>query len=272
MDSASSRPVLIIGLGLIGGSLALALNRRGWKVAFADPAVSATDAADAGVHATRLGDLADREAGSLIVIATPVDVAFDLLATDGLADGPITSVCSVMSPLARAARSRGLRFTAGHPMAGKEVSGLAAAEAELFAGRRWFLDRDTADPAVRAMAEATGAEVIEVDAEEHDQAVALTSHLPQLLSTAMGALIGRNLDDLEPFVGSGLRGFLRLAGSPPQVWAPVFDLNGPALRRQREELQRILDRLMGGDAELEFEQAQKAWKALRDGGPRVEKE
>ena len=232
------REALIVGLGLIGGSVALRLRERGWTVRYSDPNVQ-TDEFERGDDAP------------LVVIATPVGAAIELVKQHW--SGIVTSVCSVMTPLRAAAT--GL-FVAGHPMAGSEESGFAAARADLFEGKPWFVDRH--DPLVEAMVRDCGAALEVVGAAEHDEAVALTSHLPQVLSTALAAMIADRPDVLR-FAGTGLATFLRLAGSEASVWTPVLDANRENIARHAEELERVIRDLLAGDTEA-FAKA-KLWTA-----------
>ena len=231
------REALIVGLGLIGGSIALRLRERGWTVRYSDPHVS-TDAFERGDDAP------------LVVIATPVDVAIDLLRTPRT--GVVTSVCSVLKPLRDVASGR---FIAGHPMAGSEQSGFAAAHADLFEGKPWFVDAD--DPDVEQLVRDCGAVLERVDPAEHDEAVALTSHLPQVLSTALAALIAERPDALR-FAGSGLKTFLRLAGSDASVWKPVLETNAENIAKHEEELERVVRALLAGDTR-EFDKARRGF-------------
>jgi prephenate dehydrogenase len=227
------RRALIAGLGLIGGSIGLALRRRGWHVAFfdSDPNLDPGEAADERVTSLE---------GDVIILATPVDVAVTLLAS---ARAPlITSVCSVMAPLRAAGDDR---FVAGHPLAGSAERGITAARADLLEGATWFIDRD--NPIVREIIAACGANAEIVDAAEHDRAVALTSHLPQVLSTALAAYLHDQNIDLR-FAGSGLRTFLRLAGSEASVWMPILDANGENVRPHVDAIANLARAIANGDA------------------------
>ncbi|HEV7571724.1 MAG TPA: prephenate dehydrogenase/arogenate dehydrogenase family protein [Thermoanaerobaculia bacterium] len=238
----SARRALIAGLGLIGGSIGLALRRRGWHVAFvdSDPDLDPGEAADERVPSI------DVEA-DVVILATPVDVAVNLLAA---ASAPlITSVCSVMAPLRAVADDR---FVAGHPLAGAASRGIAAARADLFEGATWFIDRD--DATVREIIAACGANAEIVAAAEHDRAVALTSHLPQILSTALAAYLHDQQIDLR-FAGPGLRTFLRLAGSEASVWTPILDANRENLRPHAEAVAEIVRAIVEGDASSTFANA-----------------
>lgn len=234
------RTILIAGLGLIGGSAGKALRRRGWRVRYFDPFVSdAGDAADERVESLDAG-------ADLVLLATPLDVALEQV---NAAAAVATSACSVMRPLRAIARGT---FIAGHPMAGSEKSGLAAADASLFEGKPWFVDDD--HELVDAVVRDCGAVRHRVTAEEHDAGVALTSHLPQILSTALAACLEEH--DVLHFAGTGLRTFLRLAGSDASIWAPVIEANRDNLTPHTEEVARIVRAILDGDEEA-FTRAQR---------------
>jgi prephenate dehydrogenase len=231
----SARRALIAGLGLIGGSIGLALRRRGWHVAFfdSDPDLDPGEAADERVASLDAG-------ADVVILATPVDVAVRLLAN--IHAPLITSVCSVMSPLRAVGDDR---FIAGHPLAGSSSRGIAAARADLFEGATWFIDRD--DAVIREIIAACGANAEIVDADEHDRAVALTSHLPQILSTALAAYLHDQNIDLR-FAGPGLRTFLRLAGSEAAVWTPIIAANRENLRPHIDAIAEMVRAIVEGDA------------------------
>jgi len=236
---------LIAGLGLIGGSIGMAARARGWNVAFVDPHVAPD-------HAVRRGAADEKretiERGfDLVVLATPVDVAIEQLKS--IDAEVVTSVCSVMAPLREVARAN---FIAGHPMAGSHERGLDAAKADLFEGKRWFVD--ARNPAVEQLIADCGATMDLVDPHTHDDAVAITSHIPQILSTALAAYA--NEHDVARFAGSGLRDFLRLAASDASVWRPVIDANRDAIERHLDELlARVNDAIDGDDTRFAAAQA-----------------
>lgn len=236
---------LIAGLGLIGGSIGMALRARGWTIAFRDPNVSLEEARRSGAADDQSDDEDDRNI-DVAVLATRVDVAIEILQR---VDAPlITSVCSVMQPLRDAAGAK--NFVAGHPLAGSHERGLAAARADLFEGKRWFID--TRNYEVEQMIRDCSAIGDVVSPREHDDAVALTSHLPQVLSTALAAYAERSGIDVR-FAGSGLRTFLRLAGSNASVWMPVVDTNRDAIDKHMNAVLEIA-RAIDGEA---FADAQK---------------
>jgi len=231
----SARRALIAGLGLIGGSIGLALRRRGWHVAFfdSDPNLDPGEAADERVASLDVDT-------DVLILATPVDIAVRLVANTHASI--ITSVCSVMAPLRAVA---GDRFIAGHPLAGSSSRGINAARADLFENATWFIDRD--DAIVREIIAACGANAEIVDASEHDRAIALTSHLPQILSTALAAYLHDQTIDLR-FAGPGLRTFLRLAASDASVWTPILDANRENLRPHVDAFAEIARAIVEGDA------------------------
>lgn len=247
-----AREALIAGLGLIGGSIGIALRRRGWRVRFVDPHVPLEDAQRHEAADARDDAIGDAD---VIILATPVDVAVAQLRALREVRGVITSVCSVMGALREAAP---VRFVAGHPLAGSESRGLAAARGELFAGKPWFVDGD--EPLVDAVISDCGAVRERVEAEAHDEALALTSHLPQVLSTALAAYLAER--DLLRFAGGGLKTFLRLAGSDAAVWSPVLAANRANLATHVEPLLQLVRELIEGDPAAAFAKANALAQAL----------
>lgn len=239
------RTALLIGLGLIGGSMGIALRRQGWRVHFIDPAVTPEEArvaADARVEAPGGEDV--------VVLATPVHVAAQQL-RELQTGAVITSVCSVMRPL-RVGRPN---FIAGHPMAGSHEHGFGAADGELFRGKPWFVERE--HPLVDELIRDCGGVRHVVTAEEHDAAMALVSHIPQMLSTALAAYLHER-QELLPFAGTGLQTFLRLAASDASVWAPVLAANADNIAPHLEEIAKLAGALTPDD----FDKAKAVWRAL----------
>jgi prephenate dehydrogenase len=251
---------LIAGLGLIGGSIGMALRARGWRVAYLDPHVEIGDARRAGAADERVTSF---ESADVIVIATPVDVALRLLGGAALTSGEgspltggavVTTTCSVMAPFASES------VVAGHPLAGSQERTLLAARGDLFEAKRWFVDRE--DATVTQVIRDCGAVCELVDAAEHDRAVALTSHLPQILSTALAATVD---EPMLRFAGSGLHTFLRLAGSDASVWAPVIEANRENVRAQAERVVAALNGIIEGDVHA-FTRAQELFERMKDEG------
>jgi prephenate dehydrogenase len=240
----------IAGLGLIGGAVGMALRRAGWRVLYVDPHVSEEDARRSGAADARAerGDDAD-----VFVVATPVDVARELVRDTS---GVVTSVCSVMEPLRAVGHPH---FVAGHPMAGHHESGLANAHRVVLANAPWFLDGEI--PIVSDVVRACGAEAIRVDAGEHDAAVALTSHLPQVLSTALFAYLSGQ-PDVSRFAGAGLRSF-RLAASDGAMWHSVLEANRENLRPHAEAIAKLVRAIIEGDERDAFARARTLWQSLQ---------
>ncbi len=239
----SRRRALVVGLGAMGTSIALALEEA-WDVFYIDDNVSDPRGATKGRG--KFDDDVD-----LTIIATPEDAALRVLPqTRGL----VTSICSLMGPLRRAATGD---FIAGHPMAGTEKSGPEAADAEMFKGKLWFIDRE--HPVVREMIETCGATVEVIDADEHDRGVALGSHLPQILSTALAAY----LHDHRALSATGLRTFLRLAGSNVAMWKPLIADNRENIAPHAEAVARIVREMIEGDPTEAFRKANELYETLK---------
>jgi prephenate dehydrogenase len=246
--------IAVIGLGLIGGSLLRALAASGHRVLGydADPATRATARtaaarAPAGSRWQIMGSVRDAVSGAqLVAIAVPLpavaDVLDELVATGY--SGLVTDVTSVKGPVrelvAQRLHSRHSRlagFVGGHPMAGRETAGFAAAEADLFAGCAWVLCLDPADEPVTTLADwldvaalvtGLGARVVPATAEEHDKAVAIVSHVPHLLASALATTAAE--DPLALALGAGsFRDGTRVAASPPALTAAMCGGNAAAV-------------------------------------------
>jgi prephenate dehydrogenase len=233
---------LIAGLGAMGTSIALAL-RETWDVFYLD---RIDDVRGATKGRGNFEDDAD-----LTIIATPEDEALHVLPqTHGL----VTSICSLMGPLRRAATGE---FIAGHPMAGTEKHGPEAARADMFHDTVWYIDRD--HPLVRELIETCGAKAEIIDADEHDREVALGSHLPQILSTALAAY----LHDKRVISATGLRTFLRLAGSSAEMWKPLIADNRDNIAPHADAVARIVREMLDGDPSEAFRKANELYETLK---------
>ena len=142
-------------------------------------------------------------------------------------------------------------------MAGSHERGLAAASADLFRDKKWFVDRE--EPFVAGLIADCGAKMERVEPHEHDAAVALTSHLPQVLSTALAAYIGER--EVIDFAGSGLQTFLRLAASDASVWAPIIKANRENIETHLDAVLRVAREILDGDSDR-FAQAQELLRRL----------
>jgi prephenate dehydrogenase len=176
----------------------------------------------------------------------------------------------------------GAHFLGGHPMAGKEISGIAAADANLFRGSKYALIRASAKEKVDkerelrvaafvALIEKLGAEPVWLEAEAHDRAAAVVSHLPQLLSVALAGVVRSQTDETGlpiTLAGRGLRDALRLAGSPYSVWRDIILTNSDNLERVLDQMIQALEQVRSDlrtrALEEEFSAAGELYKILRD--------
>ncbi|MDX6338448.1 MAG: prephenate dehydrogenase [Streptosporangiaceae bacterium] len=250
MSSPADRPlaagapapasVIVIGTGLIGTSVALALRPQGVTVwlADSDPA-AARLAADIGAGTVLPGDVpAGPPPGGpadVAVLAVPPQAVAPTLAraqAAGLARW-YTDVASVKTLPVRQARAAGCdmaSFVPGHPLSGRERSGPAAARADLFLGRPWVICPDPPVPAaglaaIGALARTCGAEPAEVSAAGHDRWVALVSHAPHVLSAAMAARLADASDGTLSLAGQGLRDVTRIAAGDTGLWTQILAAN-----------------------------------------------
>lgn len=259
--------VLVIGLGLIGGSLARDLRRCGHRVtACGRDAARLAPAIGLGIVDAVEADWQVAAArADIVVLGVPVGRTREVYARIGqhlAAAAVVTDVgstkCSVVRDLKALCGQLPARFVPGHPIAGTEHSGFAASVEGLFAGRTVVLtptpDTDPAATArVTALWQEVGARVLSMSPEQHDAALALTSHLPQMLAyTLMGQFAETPGTPLAPLVGSGFRSMTRLAGSDPVMWRDVSLANRAqlslALRRYLERLGELAAAVDAGDA------------------------
>ncbi len=278
--------VLIIGPGLIGGSLARSLKATGFASrvsGYGRRAGSLRRAVELGVLDDYSLDLEEAVAGvDIAVLAAPPLAAAALLGDllpllDG--GGVLTDVASVKGSLLEAARAAGAgrapaRLVLGHPIAGSERSGVEASRATLFAERLVILTpTEETDPcalaAVRGMWASTGADVVELGVAEHDAILAATSHLPHVLAYALVDALAASdrREDMFRFAAGGLRDFTRIASSDPVMWRDVALANRrellAALDGFAERLRGLRGALERGDGERLHELFRRA-KAARD--------
>jgi prephenate dehydrogenase len=263
--------VTVVGVGLIGGSFALALRKAGFtgKIIGVSSAGTLRAALDRGVidQALPLRDAAGQS--DLIYLAQPIErilSTIDDLDPHVFPGTLITDAGSTKQAiLERAAkRVRRGRFIGGHPMAGKSTRGVEEAEADLFHGRPYVLTSH--DPVLELWIRRMGAHVVILDAETHDRLVALTSHLPQLISTALAASIASQPGAAQ-VAGPAAVELTRLALSPYEIWRDIFATNaGPidaALGAFIEKLEELRRTLRDPEIEREFDRAAASALALR---------
>lgn len=272
--------ITIIGTGLIGGSLGLALKNNGLagRVVGCDKEevlarAKKRKAIDAGVM-----DPGEAIAGSdVVLLSTPVGQILDLIERLGPRLGPQALLTDVGSTKVEiVARARAVfgadaprRFLGGHPVAGREHAGIEHAGADLFQGVPWLL---TLQPGQKAegglsgeflkLVERVGAKPVLLDAERHDRLCAWMSHLPQMLSTALAAAIEEEFDDaaeLKAVSGRALSDMTRLAASPYAMWRDIALTNSvnieAALLRLEQKLAHIRENLRTAELREEFDAA-----------------
>jgi prephenate dehydrogenase len=243
MTSLGGQRIVVIGTGLIGTSMALAARERGARVWLSDADERAQRlAADlgAGEILPAAGRLADGRADIAVLAMPPAAVAPALASAQQRDLATVyTDVASVkVLPLAQA-RDLGCdmaSYVAGHPLAGRERSGPAAARADLFLGRPWALcpvaeTGPEAFSAVHALVCACGGVPAEVDAESHDRFVALVSHLPHLASAAVAARLGGAEPAALALAGQGLRDVTRIAAGDARMWTSIVTANALPVAR-----------------------------------------
>lgn len=238
------RRVLVVGTGLVGTSLALALSAAGDAVSLSDPDPRALALAVAlGAGTPALDGAAD--VVDVVVVAAPPDAtaAAVVAALGAHPRATVTDVASVKAPVAaqvaaalgEAGATHAARYVGGHPMAGRERSGPGAASADLFLGRPWVLcpgprAQSGRVEQVAALAARAGAQVTVMDAGEHDAAVAVVSHLPQVAASLVAARLVHADPAVLALSGQGLRDTTRVAASDPALWTAVLAANAAPVR------------------------------------------
>jgi prephenate dehydrogenase len=276
----SIRQITIIGTGLIGGSFGLAVKANGFrgKVVGSDrkeilSKAKRKRAIDVGV----VDPIQACKGSDLVLLAVPVGGIIELtakLAPHLSADTLLTDVGSTKSEILRAvekafASTAAQRFLGGHPMAGKEKSGIEHADAELFRGAVWFLTpaqnqnlKSKRNAEFMTLLRKVGARLAVLDAAEHDELCAWISHVPQMISTALAATLveeyGENAALLESG-GRALREMTRIAASPYSMWRDIAITNkegiADALLKLEQKLAHIRENLDTRELEREFERA-----------------
>lgn len=242
--------VRIVGAGLLGTSIGLALTKRGIDVAIED-AVRSNQALAIDYGAGR--ESASTDAPKLVVVCVPPDVTAAVVAKELAAypEATVTDVASVKSSILEALSAEGApleRYVGSHPMAGREKGGAIAGRADLFAGRPWVLTSNSqstpeALATVESLVAELGAQAIRISAKEHDRAVALVSHVPQLISSLLAArLVESDAADVA-LAGQGLRDTTRIAASDPNLWLQIIDAN-------QQEILKVLLAFEGDLAKL----------------------
>jgi prephenate dehydrogenase len=279
------RQITIVGTGLIGGSFALALKKHRFlgRIIGCDRAPVLERARDRGAIDEGHTHPADAARGSQVVLlATPVGAILDLIERLGpvlpartlLTDVGSTKLEVVSRARAVFGRNAARRFLPGHPMAGKEQSGVEFADPDLFQGAAWFFTPlpDTKMEAGLATeflewVEKVGARIAGMEAAEHDKLCAWISHVPQMLSTALAASLVDEFGEDAPLLEAGgraLREMTRTAASPYSMWRDIALTNRKniheALAKLEQRLAHIRENLATRELEAEFERGRQLRK------------
>ena len=257
--AAPSNRAGVVGTGLIGGSIGLALKARGWHVTGYD------NDPDRAEQAKRTGviDAVGLDPDAVVTfIATPLNAVTEAVATvfgqAGLrSDAVVSDVAGVKGPVVAAVTES--RFVGGHPMAGSEQVGLDGADPELFVGATWVLTpTETTDPGaysrLQAVVVSLGAEVVALSPDEHDALVAVVSHVPHLTAATLMNLADHKAEKhaaLLRLAAGGFRDMTRIAAGQPGIWPDVCADNAPAIVDAFDillaDLTAMRDRVAEGD-------------------------
>ncbi|WP_182113832.1 MULTISPECIES: prephenate dehydrogenase [unclassified Actinotalea] len=256
MTPAATRgPVRVVGTGLLGASIGMGLRALGVDVVLHDPSrTTLLLAQDVGAGRVAAPDERDVR---LVVVAAPPDVTADVVAAEleAFPDAVVTDVASVKGAVLAALRERGAdltRYVGSHPMAGSERTGPTAARPDLFLGRPWVVVGSGASTgeallAVRGLVTDLGATPILLEADAHDDAVALVSHVPQIAASLVAARLREADPSALDLAGQGLRDVTRVAGSDPALWTSILAANAaavaPVLRALRDDLDGVVTAL-----------------------------
>ena len=259
--------VAVVGLGLMGSSFALALKEAKPEVVVVgsdtDPR-TLRKALDRGVVASASADTSIVDMADVVLIGAPIKAMRDVFAQlSGRTAGKVVSdMASTKATVMDWASAAGIDLVGGHPMCGKEQSGIDAADASMFKGAPWVLTRS--DPMLIELIESVGAQPIVMDAETHDRLVAGVSHAAFLLSVGYVLAVSRRADwpEASRLAAGGFRDMSRLAAGDPELYAGVTRTNRAQLIEQLDavtaELTRLRRHLEADDARLVelFEEAQ----------------
>jgi prephenate dehydrogenase len=238
----SEGKAVVLGAGLLGASLGLALRSKDWLVAGWDPDGSALDQAMQRGAFDEAQDTPDLSDVSLVFLAAPPDAvaaALHEMRTEAL----VSDVASIKTPIVSAARHLP-HFVGGHPMAGGETSGATLASSALFHGATWVLTSDGADPediaSMESLVSTLGANPVVMTAEEHDAAVARVSHLPHVLAAALMSLARADGSSMG-LAGGGFRDLTRIAAADSGWWTEVLTSNAQHIVASIDDLEAALE-------------------------------
>jgi prephenate dehydrogenase len=279
LDEEADARAVIVGVGLIGGSIALALREQGWHV-------SGVDADEARLHEALdrgiLDGIGDDPHASLFVVATPagavVETAHDLLRRHPADNVLVTDVAGIKAAICSSIEDP--RFIGGHPMAGSEQAGLEGARADLFVGASWVLTPGPSTPPgpyarLAGVLKSMGAQPLALEASDHDRLVAHVSHVPHLVAASLMNQASDAAEDdtaLLQLAAGGFRDMTRIAAGQPGIWPDVCVENAAAILEAldalTEQLSDVRKALSSGDRTTilrVLERASQARQALPGG-------
>lgn len=272
MNNTDWQTVSIVGVGLMGGSFALGLRKEGFKgriIGVSSPRTTSV-ALERGVIDEALPLHSAVAQADVVFLAQPIEKILQTLDVIDAAAKPGTLITDVGSTkraiVEKAAQKiKRARFVGGHPMAGKESRGVEGAEPDLFRGYPWILTSE--DAQLETWIAKLGSNLVRLDAATHDRLVALSSHIPQLISTALGTLIAEN-PETASVAGPSARGMTRLALSDYEIWRDIFSTNAEevdrALASYIERLEQLRTQLRTGPGIADaFHLAAKGARAVR---------
>jgi len=285
MSEPPFRRVAILGTGLIGGSFGLAFRR-----AYPGTTVIGWDHPEITERALAVGAISEISRGAfealrhadLVYVALPIGATLEFLPTLASSVRPEALVTDAGSTKAVICRTAGkafqnrAQFLGGHPVAGREKSGIENASADLFSGSRYALiaNENDGEALVKKFAEIVrviGAQPLYCDAETHDWAAGISSHLPQMVGVALARVVLDETDETglpASLAGRGLRDATRLAGSPYAIWRDICLTNGDNIARALDRVSQAIDHLRthlaSKDLEAEFRAANELYKILQN--------
>jgi prephenate dehydrogenase len=263
---------VVVGTGLIGSSIGMALRAAGWHVTGRD---RDADRALAALDGGALDAIGDDPGADVTFVATPVaavpgEVRRALASTSGL----VTDVASVKAPMVELMADP--RYVGGHPMAGSEQDGVAGARADLFVGATWVLTPvpgtdDAAFARIRSVVSALGADVVALPPQDHDRMVAVVSHVPHLTAATLMALADERSDEhraLLRLAAGGFRDMTRVASGHPAIWPDICAANADAIVEALgsliDELSVVRDVVAAGDRDALVGRLERARVARRN--------
>ena len=259
--------IVVIGAGLIGTSIALGAKRAGAEVELFDADGRAQDLANDLVNSSKIED------PTIVVIATPTSAVNGVLnryktlyPKSTFID--IGSTKTKVKVDVQTDSSLASRFCPTHPMAGRELDGAEAAQSDLFVGKSWIITplAETSGESivlVKELIEKLGARVIAMSPEDHDAAVASVSHLPQIISSLLAAQLESKSSEYLALAGTGVLDTTRIAGSNPDLWREILNLNKEALMPLLKDFQKDLSTLIESyDVQSVLERGKRGRQAL----------